>query len=114
MTYLEGKHVWEAAEAGLWSLALAEAACDAIQDVAEGQPGTRAAEGTMQELCEWPGLILVEYADGFRGGVLMLNGFVSALSYAARMGGGRIEACEFHCDGHGGPPNNDRRCIPAG
>ena len=76
--------------------------------------GTRAAEGTMQELCEWPGLILVEYADGFRGGVLMLNGFVSALSYAARMGGGRIEACEFHCDGHGGPPNNDRRCIPAG
>ena len=34
----------------------------------------------------------------------MLNGYVTALAYAARMEGGEVKACEFYCDGHGGPP----------
>ena len=48
------------------------------------------------------------YADGFKGGVLMLNGYIQALAYAAEMESGKIEACEFYCDGHGGPPGGDR------
>eukprot|EP01047_Picozoa_sp_COSAG01_P073276 COSAG01_NODE_11900_length_1837_cov_168.412543_2_plen_237_part_00 len=107
VTYLEGKHVWDAAEAGLWNLSLAEAACASIQDVAEGTPGVTPG-GTMEELCKWPGLILIEYSDGFKGGVLMLNGYIQALAYAAEMESGQIEACEFYCDGHGGPPGGDR------
>ena len=34
----------------------------------------------------------------------MLNGYITALAYAARMEGGEVKACEFYCDGHGGPP----------
>ena len=51
-------------------------------------------------------------ADAKRG--KLFSKLIKEIQVAARMGGGRIEACEFHCDGHGGPPNNDRRCIPAG
>ena len=61
VTYLEGKHVWEAADAGLWSYSLAEAACASIKEVADGVPGVTAG-GTMKELCTWPGLILIECA----------------------------------------------------
>ena len=88
----EGQNVWDAADAGEWSLDLAEAACASIQEVAPDVPGV-AEGGTMKELCKFPGLILIvsrasiagiwvaffqgcqqqsceqDYADGFRGGV---------------------------------------------
>ena len=38
-----------------------------------------------KELCKFPGLILVEYADGFRGGVLMLNGYRSKMTLSYRV-----------------------------
>ena len=76
---------------GLFSLDLAEAACAEI----ENKP-----DGTMQEHCE-PALFLVEYRDGFKGSVLMLNGYVTDLAYAGRVDG-QIEACEFYLQGHGG------------
>ncbi len=66
VTYYEGQNVWEAADAGQWSLDLAEAACATIQEVAPGTPGVTPG-GTMKELCKFPGLILIDYADGFRG-----------------------------------------------
>ena len=50
---------------GLWNIELAHAACASIKDVADGVPGVTQG-GTMQELCQWPGLILLEYADGFK------------------------------------------------
>jgi hypothetical protein len=55
----------------------------------------------MEERCEVPNLFLLEYNDGFRGAVLMLNGFVGTLAYAGRVGGG-TQACEFFL-GPGGP-----------
>ena len=88
----EGQNVWDAADAGEWSLDLAEAACASLQEVAPDVPGV-AEGGTMKELCKFPGLILIvsrasiagiwvaffqecqqrsceqDYADGFRGGV---------------------------------------------
>ena len=36
----------------------------------------------------------------------MLNGYIQGLSYAARIDG-EVLACEFYCDGHGGPPRGD-------
>eukprot|EP01052_Picozoa_sp_SAG31_P043027 SAG31_NODE_7036_length_1808_cov_1.629023_1_plen_161_part_00 len=38
----------------------------------------------------------------------MLNGYITALAYAARVAGKGVQACEFYCDGHGGPPNGDQ------
>ena len=92
VTCLEGEAVWKAAADGLFSLDLAEAACAEI----ENKP-----DGTMQEHCETPALFLVEYRDGFKGSVLMLNGYVTDLAYAGRVDG-QIEACEFYLQGHGG------------
>jgi len=89
---LEGAAVWQAA-GELWSRELAEAACAEIVE----KP-----EGSMEEHCENPALFAVEYKDGFKGAVLMLNGYVHDLAYAARVGG-QVQACEFHAQGHGGP-----------
>lgn len=92
VTCLEGDAVWQAAADGLWSRQLAEAACDRIAD----KP-----DGPMEDHCKEPALFLVEYADGFRGSVLMLNGYVHDLAYAASTPDG-IEATEFFLQGHGG------------
>ena len=93
VTCLEGEAVWKAAEEGVWSRELAEAACGAIVE----KP-----DGSMEEHCEKPALFSVEYRDGLRGSVLMLNGYVTDLAYAARHKNGTVEAAEFHCQGHGG------------
>ncbi len=87
VTCLEGAEVWKAAKDGLWSMELAEAACAAI----ENKP-----EGPMEDHCENPTLFIVEYMDGFRGTVLMLNGYVTDLAYAAKVDG-ELLAAEFYC-----------------
>ncbi len=92
VTCLEGDDVWQAADEGRWSRPLAEAACAAIQDKPAGR---------MEEHCKQPAVFLVEYQDGMRGAVLMLNGYVHDLAYAAQVGD-KIEACEFFCQSHGG------------
>ena len=48
-----------------------------------------------------PNLFLIEYNDGLRAALLMLNGFVfepSAAAYAARVDG-KVEACEVYLEG---------------
>jgi hypothetical protein len=90
---LEGPAVWQAARDGLWSRDLAEAACAEIAD----KPA-----GTMEEHCPNPALFLVHYRDGLRGAVLMLNGYVRDLAYAARADGA-IQATEFYLQN--GPPH---------
>ena len=91
VTCLEGDLVWQAADDGLWSRELAEAACAAI----ENKP-----DGRMETHCSDPVVMLIEYRDGFRGVALMLEGYVRDLSYAARTGDG-IVATEFYAQGHG-------------
>ena len=93
VTCLEGDAVWEAAKAGLWSRELAEAACAPI----ENKP-----QGRMEDHCENPALFLVEYRDGLRGGVLMLNGYVSDLAYAGLVSE-EIQGTEFYVQN--GPPH---------
>ncbi len=92
VTYFEGEAVWRAADEGVFSRELAEAACAEI----ENKP-----EGSMREHCKDPALFVVEYRDGMKGSLLMLNGYVTDLAYAARVGG-QVEACEFYLQGHGG------------
>ena len=90
VTCLEGDDVWNAKDD--WWRDLAQAACDAI----EGKP-----EGGMQENCESPALFLVEYRDGCRGAILMLNGYITDLAYAGRVEG-ETQACAFYAQSHGG------------
>jgi len=86
VTCLEGDVVWQASKDGLWSRELAEAACAPI----ENKPA-----GSMEEHCKNPALFLIEYRDGLRGAVLMLNGYVTDLAYAGRVGD-VIQGTEFY------------------
>lgn len=86
VTCLEGDAVWNTATIGLWSYKLASAACDAI----ENKPA-----GSMEEHCPHPALFLIEYRDGTRGAILMLNGYVSDFAYACRVNN-EIHSTEFH------------------
>lgn len=79
VTYLEGNAVWQAAARGLYSRDLAEAACAHI----ENKP-----TGGMEEHCSDPALFHIEYRDGFRAAVLMLNGYVKDFGFACRTGQG--------------------------
>lgn len=86
---LAGAAVWEAGRAGRWSRPLAEAACATI----EGKPGV-----SMEEGCPEPEAFLIEYRDGPRAAVLMLNGHVGGFAFAGRSGE-RIDATEFYLQG---------------
>ena len=76
---LEGEQVWAAAAEGAFELELAEAACACI----DGKPA-----GGMVANTPAPAAFLLEYRDGFRAAVLMLEGYVKAQAYAARVGSG--------------------------
>ena len=86
VTCLEGDAVWDTATIGLWSYKLASAACDAI----ENKPA-----GSMEEHCKHPALFLLEYRDGVRGAILMLNSYVTDFAYACRVRN-EIYSTEFY------------------
>ena len=97
VTCLEGEAAWAHGRGeGAWWRELAGAACATVD-----QSG-RKKEGEMEDHCENPALFLLEYRDGFRGAVVMLNGYLSELAYASRRTGGEVEATWFKCQGHGG------------
>jgi hypothetical protein len=77
--HLEGEDVWRAAERGLWSKDLMAAALSRAERLEPGKP----------EDVKKPVLCLVEYTDGFRGGVLALGGMVNEYLVALRVKGRR-------------------------
>lgn len=92
VTCLEGDAVWQAAQQGLWSRELAEAAVAAIQEQ---------HDGSFEALFGNTTLFLIEHRDGFRSAVLMATGPDAPLqtfAYAARVDG-VIHACEVHLPG---------------
>ena len=76
--YLEGDQVWKAGDNGLWSRDLATAALDRIVD---------REEGPLDQLCEEPYAMLVEFCDGLKAAVIHVPGGVREWGYAARIGG---------------------------
>ena len=88
---LEGDDMWKAGERGDWSIELATAACDAI----ENKPA-----GPMQDHAKDPAVFLVEYADGLKTATVMLSGYVSDFAYAARLDD-KIHGVEFYLQNEG-------------
>ena len=86
---LEGEDVWKAADAGIWSRQLAEAACE---------PMEKKPDGSMEEHCGNPAAFLIEYRDGFKATVLMLNGYVSGFAFAGRVGD-EVQGTAFNLQG---------------
>ena len=93
VTYLEGDAVWEAGDKGVWSWELLEHALGRSHTVNPGdiRQNTRdfrppaAPKGDVPTKFRRPVAFVVEYVDGLRATVLILNGHVDDTTVAARI-----------------------------
>ena len=89
VTCLEGEAVWEARDKGLWSNDLLQAALSRSHTLNPGdvRQNTRdfVPPPNRPSFLSTPVAFLVEYADGFRGTALILNGHVDDTTIAARL-----------------------------
>lgn len=87
---IEGDEVWQAGREGRWSRRLLEGALARSDSrsgigLSDGRPQDLAHSGELEELVENPAAYLLEYNDGFRATLLMLNGAVQDFTFAARV-----------------------------
>ncbi len=86
---LKGNDVWIAIDSGKISQNLVDAACDKIKGK---------ATGSMRDLVKMPYAVIVNYKDGTRGAILMLDEYVkTGWAYGAKANG-KIVATEFVLD----------------
>ena len=89
---IEGDEVWAAGESGRWSERLLEAAlsrADSPLGLTEedGRTQDLIGGGELRRLCENPRAYFVEYADGFKATMLLLNGAIRDYCFAALLEG---------------------------
>ncbi len=97
VTCLTGKEVWRAGDAGRWSWDLLEAALGRSETINPGD----VRENVGMPVNRYPGIpataFLVEYRDGMRGTVLLLNGHILDFCFAAKVRGqAKPESCLFY------------------
>ena len=87
---IDGEEVWNAGEDGRWSLELLEAAlsrsdtpCGLTDE--DGRTQNLIDNGELQRLVENPSAYFIEYNDGFKATLLMLNGAVRDYCFAAKL-----------------------------
>lgn len=88
VTCLVGKDVWKAGDSGLWSWDLLEAALARSETVNPGDVRKNTGSfgvGTMPPIP--PTAFLIEYRDGRRGTVLLLNAHVQDTTFAGKVAG---------------------------
>lgn len=89
---IEGEAVWQAGETGRWSKKLLEAALSrsdspkGLPDV-DGRTVDLLGSGELRRLVEKPAAYFIEYNDGLRATLLMLNGAVWDYTCAAQLKG---------------------------
>jgi hypothetical protein len=91
VTCLRGPAVWEGARAGAWSRDLEAAALARTESASQ--------HGTPEAGAPDPAAFLLEYRDGLRATVLMLDGFISQFAFAARTGGETLSTL-FYLQSH--------------
>jgi hypothetical protein len=88
VTCLTGKDVWKAGDAGRWSWDLLEAALSRSETVAPGDIRRNVGSLTVPGMPATPATaFLIEYRDGQRGTVLLLNGHIQDFCFAAKIKG---------------------------
>ena len=87
---IDGEEVWKAGEDGRWSLELLEAAlsrsdtpCGLTDE--DGRTQDMIGNGEIYRLVENPSAYFIEYNDGLRATLLMLNGAVRDYCFAAKL-----------------------------
>lgn len=89
---IEDEAVWEAGARGVWSHDLLSAALSRSDTplgatVSDGRTQDLAAPGILPSLVKKPSAYLIEYKDGLRATLLMLNGALRDFNFAARVRG---------------------------
>ncbi|MAF12607.1 hypothetical protein CMK11_19335 [Candidatus Poribacteria bacterium] len=89
---IDGEEVWRAGEDGRWSETLLESAISRSDtlcgfSVDDGRPQDLVGSGEIHRLVENPSAYFIEYNDGFRATLLMLNGAVRDYCFAAQVRG---------------------------
>ena len=89
---IEGDAVWKAGEEGRWSKELLEAALsrtDSLQGLTlkDARPQDLVNNGQLPLIVKKPAAYFIEYRDGLRAVMLMLNGAVQDFNFAARVKG---------------------------
>ncbi len=98
VTCLTGRDVWKAADMGHWSWDLLEAAFGRSESVCPGDVRRNVGGYAVQGMPQSPATaFLIEFRDGFRGTVLLLNGHIQDFVFAAKIKGeSKPASCLMH------------------
>jgi hypothetical protein len=97
VTCLTGDDVWKAGDAGRWSWALLDAALARSETVNPGDIHRNVGLPVGPRPGAAPVAFLVEYRDGTRATVLLLNGHIQDFCFAAKIKGqAKPESCMFY------------------
>jgi len=97
---IQGPAVWQAGKDGRWSRRLLEAALARStsrsgKSLVDGRTQDLAHSGELEELVKDPAAYLIEYRDGLRATLLMINGAVQDFTFACRLRGDEIFSTQF-------------------
>jgi hypothetical protein len=97
---IEGAAVWKAGEDGLYSKELLTSALSRSdspqgQTIVDGRTQNLVAKGELPKLVKNPAAYFIEYRDGFKATLLMLNGAVKDFTFAARVKGSGMQSTQF-------------------
>jgi hypothetical protein len=97
---IEGDAVWKAMDDGRYSKELLTAALSRSdspqgQAVVDGRTQDLVAKGELPKLVKTPAAYFLEYRDGLKATLLMLNGAVKDFNFAARIKGAGIQSTQF-------------------
>lgn len=97
---IQGPAVWQAGKDGRWSRRLLEAALARStsrsgKSLVDGRTQDLAHGGELEELVKEPAAYLIEYRDGLRATLLMINGAVQDFTFACRLRGDEILSTQF-------------------
>ena len=99
---LTGDEVWKSGSDGRWSMDLLASALsrsDLIlgKTLVDARPQDLVGSGELPRLVKEPAAYFLEYIDGTRAAMLMLNGAVGDFTFAARVRGmSEIQSTQFH------------------
>ena len=97
---VEGDAVWKAGEEGRYSKELLTAALSRSdtpqgQTLVDGRTQDLVAKGELPKLVKTPAAYFIEYRDGLKATLLMLNGAVKDFTFAARVKGAGVQSTQF-------------------
>jgi hypothetical protein len=97
---LEGDAVWRAGDEGRYPRELLVAALSRSdspqgQTIVDGRTQDLVAKGELPKLVKDPAAYFIEYRDGLKATLLMLNGAIKDFTFAARLKGAGLQSTQF-------------------